>query len=86
LSNSGNVELLIDDSKGQNSINNNNEREEKIKKIVEENFLKDLEKDEVDLEDNYKIYYYMDYVDKEYCLSKEGLSVFDNDFIGINRI
>ena len=35
-------------------INNNNEREEKIKKIVEETFLKDLEKIKIKKEKLYK--------------------------------
>jgi hypothetical protein len=38
----------------ENFINNNNEREEKIKKIVEETFLKDLEKIQIKKEKLYK--------------------------------
>lgn len=38
----------------ENFINNNNEREEKIKKIVEETFLKDLEKIKIKKEKLYK--------------------------------
>ena len=38
----------------ENFINNNKEREEKIKKIVEETFLKDLEKIKIKKEKLYK--------------------------------
>jgi hypothetical protein len=38
----------------ENFINNNNEREEKIKKLVEETFLKDLEKIQIKKEKLYK--------------------------------